>query len=383
MNKKQILLAAATATVLAACSSDSEPSKAQDSSTGPAISLYAVGTDIATRSTDRNIQSTDFDAGETVDIFMEDAATTGTELSTLTAYTKPLPTTVTLGSDNVTRNLIFGATQYWPGYGHSLSIWGIYPNSSVTNITNISSNQTFYVKTDQTKPEAYKASDLMIGIPYKASTYYNSALDPEGTVGEEKWSEAAIPMKFKHMLTKINIRLSKSVTTQDITWQQLRNAKVTVHGQVSTTFNPKDNSNTSIATADYNADVTTAITLYDPAQVSDTPNTLLWGSTTAEHQANSAVAEGDIAGLGLDADVYLSYSGVIVPQTTSTTAHFITIQVGSNIFKYTTDSAISLASQKVYTFDIKIHKASVVVTATIEDWDDSEDHIDPGTGVWQ
>ena len=78
-------------------------------------------------------------------------------------------------------------TNYFPGNGHGIDIYGIYPTTIVA-----STQQTFTVSTDQSDNAKYKESDLMFAA--------------KQTVTDRK---AALTLTFKHQLSKVIVKLVK------------------------------------------------------------------------------------------------------------------------------------------------------------------------------
>ena len=79
-------------------------------------------------------------------------------------------------------------TNYFPGNGHGIDFYGIYPIS----IEGKDESQTFSVNTNQSEDENYKASDLMFA---EKKT--------------EKNRKAALNLTFKHQLSKVIVKLKK------------------------------------------------------------------------------------------------------------------------------------------------------------------------------
>lgn len=168
--KKYFILAAAVLTMTACSNDENENSVKNDD----AINLTAsVAGATATRA-GVAVQSTFFEAGETVNVEVNDGSkvyTTGAASGTVNELTSTNPFT-------------------WPASG-TVSIKAYYP-SSVT-----SSTTTFSVQVDQstdaTNGDAnYKASDLMYATPIPAQA-----------------KAASVGLTFNHALTKIIVNLTK------------------------------------------------------------------------------------------------------------------------------------------------------------------------------
>jgi hypothetical protein len=320
MKTKYFFLAVAASAMLSACSNDEGDSPKFDG----IIRLTTNSIDVNTRAA-QDIQSTNFDADESVAVFLKDATDDGTGVAgtDYTAYTQPLVTTAAAASDGKNA-LNFAETKYWPMENHSLNVWAVYP-AGVAGTDVEAAAVSFSVSADQSTTAGYKASDLMTGQP---------ATNPVPP------TEAAytIPVVFTHLLSKVKINLSKTPATTTITDEQLATAKVYIMNTLpTTTFAPK----------------TTVVT----------------------------------AATGAAADIYvgdgIASSAIVVPQTVAAGTQYIKVVVGSDIFIYTAPTGgITLQPQKVHTYDIKIHKATLLLSATITDWASAGDNVS-GTGYIQ
>ena len=332
MKTKLFLLAAAA--TLASCSSSDDGPNYYDGT----IRLTTTDMSVNTRGTDQDIQSTQFLNGEKVDIFLWDAANVdyGTDPGTPAAfsfYTQPLVCTAD-GSGG----LSFVTPQYWPIQEHPLTIYGVYPSGAVGDnaIGTTDMNIPFTVKDNQSTAADYKASDLMVGMP-------TSGVDTDNPTVDASWAyQPSVPLTFKHMLSKININLSKTTATTEITDEQLKSAEVTL-------LNIKP-------TAHFSPKMATALA----ADADGTVGSVVLYDGTIE----SAPAP--------------AYSGIIPPQTFTAGTQFIQIKVGTDTFVYSIPAGgLTLEGKKVYTFDIKIHKATIILTTTITDWvDGTPDHTE-------
>lgn len=79
-------------------------------------------------------------------------------------------------------------TNYFPGNGHGIDFYGIYP----TSIEAKTQQQTFTVSTDQSDDAKYKESDLMFAAKQT-----------------ERNRKAALTLTFKHQLSKVIVKLKK------------------------------------------------------------------------------------------------------------------------------------------------------------------------------
>ena len=294
MKTKYFFLAAAASVMLTACSNDGEVNDRQ-------IRLTTKNA-LMTRSTDQSLQLTQFAANSLVDIFLNDDASSDTEVST---YPQPVVYKAD-GEGNLTTNN--GASYYWPVKMHALSIYGVYPSGAATSCDNTAIS--FSVQADQSAATAYNASDLMTGAP---------SANPVAQLE----NPAVVPLTFTHLLTKININLSKTTGTTDITDEDLANAVISiVNTKPTTTFNPK----TATVTA----------------------------------------ATGDVT--EITAGTGTTVSAIVVPQTIAANQGLIQVKIGDDTFLYAPDAELTLAPKSVYTYNIRVNKPNIVVTSSITSW---------------
>lgn len=172
---KKYFVFAAAVIALAACSSEEENVQTWNGE----IRLSAVNV-VQTRAA-QGIQSTAFDNGEKVDVFINENATTP-------SIEYPQPLVYTSGTGGV---LTTSDEQYYP-QSNGVNIFAVYPSGVAgTNVN--ATNVAFDVESDQSEEDAYKASDLMVGAPAN-----NPVSKTSGTV----------QLTFKHCLSKININIS-------------------------------------------------------------------------------------------------------------------------------------------------------------------------------
>lgn len=207
---KKYFVFAATVIALAACSSEEENVQTWNGE----IRLSAVNV-VQTRAA-QGIQSTAFDNGEKVDVFINENATTP-------SIEYPQPLVYTSGTGGV---LTTSDEQYYP-QSNGVNIFAVYPSGVAgTNVN--ATNVAFAVESDQSEEDAYKASDLMVGAPAN-----NPVSKTSGTV----------QLTFKHCLSKININISAG---DGITETDLQGATVTI---LNTTTGGTFNVQTGVVTA--------------------------------------------------------------------------------------------------------------------------------------
>ena len=167
-----MIFAAIAALALTACSNDDEIKVGGDNAILLTSSLNVAETRAAT-----NIQTSAFDAGETVDVYITENEPGTNE----THYNQPiLATTKTGGALDLQ-----DGPYYYPTSGNGVNIYALYP-------TTTKAGELFTIKDDQSTDANYKASDLMYGKP---------ASNPVSP------SANAVNIKFSHLLSKVTINL--------------------------------------------------------------------------------------------------------------------------------------------------------------------------------
>ena len=246
-------------------------------------------------------------------------AYTGTDQQKST-YPQPLGYTADGGG-----NLSYSPIQIWPINNHSLNVWGVYPQGA--GGTDVAATAvSFSVQADQSTDAGYKQSDLMTGRP--------------ATLPVEPSENAyTIPLTFHHLLAKVNVNLSKTAATTTVTDEQLASAKIYImNTKPTTTFSPKTD------------DITAA--------TGDAQDIFVCNGTSG--------------------------SCIVVPQNIAAGTAYIKVVIGDDTYIYTApDGGISLSTKKEHTYDIKIHKASVILTTTIVDWLGINDAHTTGTAYIQ
>ena len=185
MKKFQILLAAAMALGLSACSSDNQE-QVSVSQTRINLKSQINGT---TRAAD-GIQHTSFDTGENiyVQISISDAAGTVEQ--------DYAPINFTSAADGVLTPPA-NSYPYFPGDDRPILVRALYPYNWASQTTDV--DQTFTVQSNQAERSDYKKSDLMYAKTpepvYKTSI---TDLNPYVT------------LTFKHLLSKITVKLTSA-----------------------------------------------------------------------------------------------------------------------------------------------------------------------------
>lgn len=178
-----MIFAAIAALALTACSNDDEIKVGGDNAILLTSSLDVAETRAAT-----DIQTSAFDAGETVDVYITENEPGTNE----THYNQPiLATTKTGGALDLQ-----DGPYYYPTSGNGVNIYALYPATAATG-------ELFTIKEDQSTDANYKASDLMYGKPAT-----NNPVSP---------SANAVDIQFSHLLSKVTINLiaGENVTSLD------------------------------------------------------------------------------------------------------------------------------------------------------------------------
>lgn len=206
MKAKFMIMIAAAAMTLAACSNDDESDNwAGEIRLSSGLTVQQTGTRAAT-----GIQSTQFASGEKIDVFISE----NTTRTATTTYAQPL---VYTAGGSGTMNPPTGNQPYFPTSGNGVNIYAYYPSEKVTDIT--ATNVSFSVAEDQSGETNYKASDLMYGKP---------ANNPVARTSSD------IALTFKHLLSKVTITLESGAGSPGLDGAVVKLKAV----KPSTTLNP-------------------------------------------------------------------------------------------------------------------------------------------------
>ena len=178
--KKNMIFAAIAALALTACSNDDEIKVGGDNAILLTSSLNVAETRAAT-----DIQTSAFDAGETVDVYI----TEHNGGNNPTTYPQPIEYTTGAGGA-----LTVGTQYYYPTSGNGVNIYALYPATAATG-------ELFTIKEDQSTDANYKASDLMYGKPVA------NPVSP---------SANAVDIQFTHLLSKVTINLKPGVNVTSL-----------------------------------------------------------------------------------------------------------------------------------------------------------------------
>ena len=342
--------------------------------------------------TTTDFQDTQFQSGEYIDIFMEDA-TRDTETDT-TSYDSPVKYkangsgglttyayTNTAGrtyDENTVRKL------YWPKKMHDLHIFGVYPQHAVgfaakktdcADATAFSTNRKafdkdfeyyFTVQEDQTSEANYKLSDLMIGLPSGYQVSGVSKFTAPYTLDQLE-NPGSIRLLFTHRLTKIIVNVTTSKETNDIDIEDIKYtgtadkkyARVTLMNTMRKTWFKI-----------YGTDALDETLAGRAIHVSASDKVIVGrGQNTTTFTASET---GDYSYTAL------SLAAVVPPQVIDDANTFIKVELIDedvtendhviDTFFYSVSTDLTLLASKTYTFNIRINKPNIIVTTSITDW---------------
>ena len=310
--KKYILFASAVV-ALAACSSNEEIEQFGKCEINLSSTLL-----VQTRAA-QDIQSTEFDSGAKVDVFINE----NTDGEASYKYLQPLTYFTGTGGSLTTEN-----TQYFPQNGNGVNIIGLYPSDLTTDIEDDA--VAFSVKSDQSTDNNYKASDLMVGKPENGNPVARTT--------------SSIALQFKHCLSKINVNI---LAGGGVSTDELSGATVTIYTR------------TNDATFDANKeeDIVTAV----------------------ESQGQAASPFVTMGTLTPSGNGFEGLSAIIIPQDIQGGSQFITIRTTGQTpatYRYSipTGAAIQFESGYAYTYNLTVTKSGLIVdSSTISNWQDYGD----------
>lgn len=219
--KTEFILFAAAALTLAACSNDGMDNWNGEIRLSSSLSVQDAATRAAT-----GIQGDAFDAGESIDVNIQEATVEGQDASTVTAYS---PLSYMTGEGGI-MEVASGTQPYYPTSGNGVDIYAVYPAGT---------GETFAIAADQSADEAYKASDLM----------YASRSGVART-------KEAVKLTFSHLLSKVTVKLVAGAGSPD-----LSGAKVLLTGVMpEASFSADYEGYTLGAASGTPAEVTVAVT---------------------------------------------------------------------------------------------------------------------------
>lgn len=341
------------------------------------------------------LQQSQFDPGETIDVFLQDATdpSTGTSYSYPIKYRtdgngnlytynytpEPTPTLphATAPYDHWYDGFTPGSSPsvnrlFWPKLTHALNIYGVYPEGAVSSNTKVGGSflpfsdtekYTFSVQVDQTDYEAYKESDLMTGRPITYGDYLTLPYELEQTE-----NPGIITLTFAHRLTKIVVNVTKTKDTEDT---DIDIDAIKYDG-------PSDKKYAVVTLMGIDKTIQFLVNSEDGL-----------GSLSGSATTNIIVGKGAVTRtISISAPAYpgailtpqnytaVSLAAIIPPQTITAGNLFIKVELrdddlGTPIydtFYYNAPSNITLSPKNVYTYNIRISKPHIDVTTTITPW---------------
>lgn len=189
MKTKLFMTMAATALIMAGCSNDETDNWAGEIRLTSGLDVQQVSRAAS------NIQTAQFDEGESIDVFISENVSEGK--SATTVYDQPL--VYKIGASG-TMNSPANNQPYFPTSGNKVNIYAYYPSDIVSSLTD-PATINFTVKADQSGDENYKKSDLMYGIP-----------------SSNPVARTSLPtnLTFTHLLSKVTVTLIAGVGTPDL-----------------------------------------------------------------------------------------------------------------------------------------------------------------------
>lgn len=300
---------AAAALAMVGCSNDNENDNwAGEIRLSSGLTVQQTDTRAAT-----DIQSTLFDNGENIDVFINENTTAAAS----TIYEQPL---VYTAEGNGNMKAPDNKQPYFPASGNGVNIYAYYPSGKVNSIASDATTITFSVAEDQSGETDYKTSDLMYGKP---------AQNPVNRTSSQ------IPLHFTHLLSKVIITLEAGKGTPSLDGAVVKLKSV----KPSTTLTP---STGAISEASGTATDITVMTASSSA---------LSGSAIVVPQTlpTSFI------------EVTLADGGVLTSKD---------LKDDSN--NPITD--VILTDSNVYTYTITVNLTGLNVTSTITPWTDNETH---------
>ncbi|MBQ8711990.1 MAG: fimbrillin family protein [Prevotella sp.] len=192
----QMVPAVAALAVLSACSTD-DGEGTQQAWNGE-IRLVAATTTAGTTRAATDVQATQFDRGQLLSVYLFEA---GDESSTF--YQNPLTYRV---NDAEGTLAAYGVAAPQFPLTNGVDVYALYPSTVKREST------SFSVKTQQADDDSYRASDLM----------YGTVLDADGNRQSVARSADAAELTFKHMLSKIVVRLEPGTGSPDVNGASVR-----------------------------------------------------------------------------------------------------------------------------------------------------------------
>ena len=269
-------------------------------------------------------------------------------------------TSVTYGSTSTTKDcvpLTPASTLSFPDIKTTaIDIYAYAPYSSSAP-SNLTGTPTVSITTTYDQSSSYSNDDYLFGSITDGTnvTAANYLLARNGTAKDCFTTGGAVVVPMSHKLCKVNVNLMVS----GMELNKLQNATVKIYPDYSqATMSLTDGTVTTDNSNGVNTSTGNVITL----------TTALGMSSGTEITAGQ---DGHPNNLGTGSTEGYSASGIIVPQTLSTSHKFveITLSDGTTTYAYT-PTALTLASGKVYTFNITVTASGLSVTTQVNNWEE-------------
>lgn len=306
MSNKNLFFMAAAALAASASIVSCSHENVLDETLGGRTPIMLTSDIALTRVTDQTLQNTQIANGVRVGVFVQPATDGGELIADNAALTAN-------GNGGFTGDPI-----YYPADGSAVSIYAYAPYNADWN-SSLNTDKTFIVSADQSAEKGFTDSDLLRGVPT------NNSLEA---------SNDAVPIIFKHKLTKLNINFDTSDSDVD-----LKGAEVSI----------------------LNTALTTTFNVY----------------SGAVGVASGDVTEIKVASFANDAASFTA-SAVIVPQTISANTELVrvTLANSSTVIEAKLNQEVTFESGKKYTYTVKLGGTSSDPTAklipgsSITEWED-------------
>lgn len=303
----------AMSSALVSCQSDEQEAQGHDG-----LAPITLTSGIITRSIDQNLQQTQINEGVKVGVFVVNNSSDNSLLYDNTAITAD-------GSGGFTGNTMTYPTDEEATVG----IYAYAPYNSSWSASLNADNQ-FTVAADQSENAGYLASDLLRGVP-EGENSFNSA-------------SGSVALKFKHMLSKLNINFDMGETGID-----LKGATVRVTNTLPTT----------------------------------TLNVYAGTMGNAQGTTQPVVA----AKFADDATTFTA-SAVVVPQTVLGNETLVQVQLADGTtYDAELNSDVTFESGKKYSYTVKFDGSgadepavTLELTGVIDDWEDGNQDLTGDVG---
>ena len=292
--KNHLFKATLSLLALTACSSDDAGRNAADGE-GRIPILLSSGVSAETRAA-TNIQNDKLDQKTIVDVQIVDKNDKGS-LTPATYGLLQYQVTDANGTLSPVRKIY----PYYPVSGSKVDIYAVYPEGNLDV-------GSFEVEANQVGKDAYRASDLMFA-----------------KVEDQPAQQAAVVLPFKHMLSKVVVKLTKGPNGEDV-----KKSKVNL------------------------LNVATRVNL--------TTRGVLGAADDDSRGPVNMTTEGSVAS-----------AAIIVPQSVPAGV-LIEVQLANNdIVNYETVQNTVFESGKVYTYNITVVESRLQVTSEVKPWIDTDD----------